>query len=96
MQPPASNFGTLPDSWWTQLVRSVGHRSAGRTVWPLLIWGVIGILASLAIFTRPLYLPAFTLTSVAGVWALIFGVLEVVLAFQIKGLRDWPSMRATA
>jgi uncharacterized membrane protein HdeD (DUF308 family) len=61
-----------------------GQQPAGQSRWPLLFWGVIGVLAGLTIFTQPLYRSVFTLTLVVGVWAIVTGVMAIITGIRLR------------
>jgi uncharacterized membrane protein HdeD (DUF308 family) len=69
------------------LFHGFGEQPTGRSRWPLIIWGVIGILAGITIFARPLT-SVLTLGVIIGVWAIIFGVLEVVNGIRLREVID--------
>jgi uncharacterized membrane protein HdeD (DUF308 family) len=62
----------------------LGQQPEGRSRWPLLIWGIIAILAGASIFARPLYESALTLTLVVGFWAVVIGVMEIVAGIRLR------------
>jgi uncharacterized membrane protein HdeD (DUF308 family) len=66
------------------VVHGIGQQPAGRSRWPLLFWGVIGILAGLTIFTQPLYRSVFTLTLVVGVWAIVTGAMAIITGIRLR------------
>jgi uncharacterized membrane protein HdeD (DUF308 family) len=66
----------------------LGQQPEGRSRWPLLIWGIIAILAGVSIFARPLYESALTLTLVVGFWAVVIGVMEIVAGIRLREEMD--------
>lgn len=69
------------------LFHGFGEQPEGRSRWPLIIWGVIGILAGLTIFTNP-FGSVLTLGVIIGIWAIIFGVMEVVNGIRMREVID--------
>jgi uncharacterized membrane protein HdeD (DUF308 family) len=59
-------------------VRHKGHRSAWQ-----IVGGVISVLAGLAAFFWP-GITALSLALVIGVWAVILGVTQIAMAFEVK------------
>jgi uncharacterized membrane protein HdeD (DUF308 family) len=64
-----------------------GEQPAGRSRWPLIIWGVIGVVAGITIFARPVA-SAAALGVLIGIWAIVFGVLEVVNGIRLREVID--------
>lgn len=69
------------------LFHGFGEQPNGRSRWPLIIWGVIGILAGISIFAYPVS-SALTLAIVLGIWAIIFGVMEIVNGIRLREVID--------
>ncbi|HEX6656282.1 MAG TPA: HdeD family acid-resistance protein [Candidatus Limnocylindria bacterium] len=65
-------------------VHGLGQQPAGQSRWPLLIWGVVAILAGVSIFARPLVASALALTLVVGVWAIVIGIMEIVAGIRLR------------
>ncbi|WP_090586645.1 HdeD family acid-resistance protein [Arthrobacter subterraneus] len=65
----------------TNMVHYV-RRKERRSVWQL-VSGVISVLAGLAAFVWP-GITALSLTLVIGLWAVILGVSQIALAFEVK------------
>jgi uncharacterized membrane protein HdeD (DUF308 family) len=65
-------------------VHGLGQQPEGQSRWPLLIWGVVAILAGVSIFARPLVASALALTLVVGVWAIVVGVMEIVAGIRLR------------
>lgn len=60
-----------------------GIRSSGGRRWPLLVEGVIGVLAGLIAFFWPGITVLVLLYVIAG-WAIFTGILEVVMAISLR------------
>jgi uncharacterized membrane protein HdeD (DUF308 family) len=66
----------------------LGHQPEGRSRWPLLIWGVISIVAGVSIFARPLFVSMLALTLVVGVWAIVIGIITIVTGIRLREAID--------
>jgi uncharacterized membrane protein HdeD (DUF308 family) len=68
-------------------------RSKGEQVWTLLLEGVVGILAGLAVFVWPGLTALVLLYFIAG-WAILTGALEVASAIRLREVIDneWSSL----
>lgn len=69
------------------LFHGFGEQPDGRSRWPLIIWGVIGILAGITIFVRPIS-STLTLGVIIGIWAIIFGAIEVFNGIRLREVID--------
>ncbi len=69
------------------LFHGFGEQPEGRSRWPLVIWGVIGILAGITIFTNP-FASVLTIGVLIGIWAIIFGVMEIVTGIRMREAID--------
>jgi uncharacterized membrane protein HdeD (DUF308 family) len=58
-------------------------RSGGDHLWYLVLEGVLGIVAGIAAFTWP-GLTALVLLFIIAVWAVLTGILEVVVALRLR------------
>src|ERR671920_173295 len=58
----------------TMLMSGFSDQPAGQSHWPLIILGVLGLIAGLIILWNPA-LGAITLTTIIAVWAVIGGIL---------------------
>ena len=65
-------------------VHGLGQQPEGQSRWPLLIWGIVAILAGVSIFAQPLYESVLTLTLVVGFWAIVAGVMEIVTGIRLR------------
>jgi uncharacterized membrane protein HdeD (DUF308 family) len=65
-------------------VHGLGQQPEGQSRWPLLIWGVVAILAGVSIFARPLVASVLALTLVVGFWAIVIGVMEIVAGIRLR------------
>jgi len=71
----------------TNIVHYV-RRKGRRPVWQI-VGGVISVLAGLAAFAWP-GITALSLTLVIGLWAVILGVAQIALAFEVrKSVGQW-------
>jgi uncharacterized membrane protein HdeD (DUF308 family) len=67
----------------TMLMSGFSDQPAGQSRWPLLILGVLGLLAGLLILWNPA-LGAITLTTVIAAWAIIGGILTIIAAIRVR------------
>ena len=65
------------------LFSGFGDTPPGQSRWPLIIVGILGVVAGLLIFWDP-GLGAITLTWVIAAWAIIGGVLEIISAIRLR------------
>ena len=66
------------------LFHGFGQQPAGQSRWPLLIWGIIAIIAGVSIYAQPLFESVLTLTLVVGFWAIVVGVMEIVTGIRLR------------
>ena len=67
----------------TMLMSGFSDQPAGQSRWPLVILGVLGLVAGLIILWNPA-LGAITLTSVIAAWAIIGGILTIISALRLR------------
>ena len=67
----------------TMLMSGFSDQPAGQSHWPLVILGVLGLIAGLLILWNPA-LGAITLTTIIAVWAVIGGILTIVSALRVR------------
>jgi len=67
----------------TMLMSGFSDQPAGQSHWPLVILGVLGLIAGLLILWNPA-LGAITLTTIIAVWAVIGGILTIVSALRLR------------
>jgi uncharacterized membrane protein HdeD (DUF308 family) len=67
----------------TMLMSGFSDQPAGQSHWPLIIVGVLGLIAGLLILWNPA-LGAITLTTIIAVWAVIGGILTIVSALRVR------------
>ena len=67
----------------TMLMSGFSDQPAGQSRWPLLILGVLGLLAGLIILWNP-ELGAITLTTVIAAWAIVGGILTIISAIRVR------------
>ena len=77
----------LVTSGITKLVYAFQSRSEGGFVWKLLL-GAIYTMTGLYLFTSPLS-GVLTLTLLLGSFLLTEGVVELILAFQLRSQKNW-------
>jgi uncharacterized membrane protein HdeD (DUF308 family) len=72
--------------WWT--IRAFIEKAANPAWWLGLIGGVMMLI--LAFWTSGQFFieKAYTLVVLAGVWALMQGITDVIRAFAVRGMRD--------
>jgi uncharacterized membrane protein HdeD (DUF308 family) len=68
---------------FAMLIAGVGDQPAGQSRWPLIIIGVLGLLAGLLVLWNP-ELAGVTLTYVIAVWAIVVGVLEIIAGVGLR------------
>jgi uncharacterized membrane protein HdeD (DUF308 family) len=67
----------------TLLLAGVSDQPGGQSRWPLLIIGVLGLLAGLLILWNPA-LGGITLTYVIAAWAIVTGILTIITALRLR------------
>jgi uncharacterized membrane protein HdeD (DUF308 family) len=67
----------------TMLLSGFSDQPAGQSRWPLLILGVLGLIAGLLILWEP-ELGAITLTTIIAVWAVVGGILTIISALRVR------------
>ena len=67
----------------TMLMSGFSDQPAGQSRWPLVILGVLGLLAGLLILWEPA-LGAITLTTIVAAWAIIGGILTIISALRLR------------
>jgi uncharacterized membrane protein HdeD (DUF308 family) len=67
----------------TMLMSGFSDQPAGQSRWPLVILGVLGLVAGLLILWEPA-LGAITLTSIVAAWAIIGGILTIISALRLR------------
>jgi uncharacterized membrane protein HdeD (DUF308 family) len=65
------------------LLAGFSDQPGGQSRWPLLIIGVLGLLAGLLILWNPA-LGGITLTYVIAAWAIVTGVLTIISALRLR------------
>lgn len=71
----------------TQIAHAVGSRGAGQLIWKLLL-GVLYVGAGIIVLTNFLS-GALALTLILGITLFVRGVIQVILAFDIRPARSW-------
>ena len=92
---PESTFAALADIlgfvflcvgvWWT--IRAFLFRTAESTWWLDLVGGVLMLVMAFWTSGQFFIEKAYVLLVFAGIWALMHGVLDIVAAFRVRGLR---------
>ena len=67
----------------TMLMSGFSDQPAGQSRWPLVILGVLGLLAGLIILWNPA-LGGLTLTYVIAAWAIVGGILTIISAIRLR------------
>jgi len=67
----------------TMLMSGFSDQPAGQSRWPLVILGVLGLLAGLLILWNPT-LGAITLTTIIAAWAIVGGILTIISALRLR------------
>lgn len=67
----------------TMLMSGFSNQPRGQSRWPLLILGVLGLVAGLLILWNPA-LGVITLTYVIAAWAVVGGVLTIISAIRLR------------
>ena len=68
---------------FSMLLSGFSDQPGGQSRWPLLILGVLGLLAGLLILWNPA-LGAITLTTIIAAWAIIGGILTIIAALRVR------------
>lgn len=67
----------------SMLFAGFSEQQEGQSRWPLLIVGVLGLLAGLIVLWNPA-LGGITLTYVIAAWAVVIGILEIISAIRLR------------
>ena len=67
----------------TMLMSGFSDQPAGQSRWPLLILGILGLIAGLIILWDP-ELGGVTLTYVIAAWAVVGGILTIISAIRVR------------
>jgi uncharacterized membrane protein HdeD (DUF308 family) len=67
----------------TMLFSGFGDEPPGQSRWPLIIFGILGIIAGLIILWNPA-LGGLTLTYIIAIWAIIGGILTIISALRLR------------
>jgi uncharacterized membrane protein HdeD (DUF308 family) len=65
------------------LFAGFGNQPDGQSRWPLIIIGVLGIIAGIIVLVNPT-LGGVTLTIVIAAWAIVTGILEIISAIRLR------------
>ena len=65
------------------LISGFGDQPAGQSRWPLIVVGILGLLAGLIILWNPA-LGGLSLTVVIAAWAIVTGILEIIAAIRLR------------
>jgi uncharacterized membrane protein HdeD (DUF308 family) len=68
-----------------QIAASFSLRRQLRNEWVLVITGILSIIAGIILVARPA-VGALAVVWVIGIWAIIVGILQLVLGFRLRGL----------
>ena len=69
------------------LISGLGDQPAGQSRWPLIIGGVLGLIAGLFVLWNP-GVAGLTLTWIIGAWAVVVGLLEIVSGIALRNELD--------
>jgi uncharacterized membrane protein HdeD (DUF308 family) len=67
----------------TMLMSGFSDQPAGQSRWPLVILGVLGLLAGLIVLWDP-ELGAITFTIIVAAWAVVGGILTIISAIRVR------------
>lgn len=73
-----------------QIVSGIELRKQIKDEWVLVLCGIISVLFALFVFVRPGE-GALALILVIGLFAIVFGILQLILAFKVRG---WKKAKA--
>jgi uncharacterized membrane protein HdeD (DUF308 family) len=65
------------------LFSGFGDEPPGGSRWPLIIFGILGLIAGLILLWNPV-LGGLTLTYVIAIWAIIGGILTIISALRLR------------
>jgi len=68
---------------FSMLVSGFSEQPTGESRWPLLVIGILGLLAGLIILWNPA-LGGITLTVVIAAWAIVTGILTIIAAIRVR------------
>ncbi len=68
---------------FAMLIAGLGDQPAGQSRWPLIVIGVLGLIAGLFVLWNPA-LAGVTLTYVIAVWAIVVGALEIIAGVGLR------------
>jgi uncharacterized membrane protein HdeD (DUF308 family) len=71
----------------TMLLSGFSDQPAGQSRWPLLILGILGLIAGLVILWNP-ELGGVTLTYIIAAWAVVGGILTIISAIRVRAEID--------
>jgi uncharacterized membrane protein HdeD (DUF308 family) len=67
----------------SMLFSGFGPQPMGQSRWPLVVIGILGIIAGLIVLVNPV-LGGITLTIVIAAWAIVTGILEIIAAIRLR------------
>jgi uncharacterized membrane protein HdeD (DUF308 family) len=65
------------------LFSGFGDQPPGQSRWPLIIFGILGLIAGLILLWRP-DIGGLTLTYVIAIWAIVGGILTIISALRLR------------
>jgi uncharacterized membrane protein HdeD (DUF308 family) len=71
----------------TMLMAGFSDQPAGQSRWPLIIIGVLGIIAGILVLWNPAF-GGLTLTIVVAAWAVVTGILTIIAAIHVRAEID--------
>jgi uncharacterized membrane protein HdeD (DUF308 family) len=77
-----------------EIATAVGLRKMIPNEWLMIVSGVISIIFGILLIAQPAT-GAISIVWLLGAYALIFGILTLMLAFRLRGMRDTIGRQAT-
>lgn len=65
------------------LLAGLGDQPAGQSRWPLIIAGVLGLIAGLLVLWNP-EIAGLTLTYIIAAWAIVVGIMEIITGIALR------------
>jgi uncharacterized membrane protein HdeD (DUF308 family) len=70
-----------------EIANAFSDRSDGRHRWIPIVIGALGIIAGILVFMFP-GVTLVTLVVLLGIWAIVRGIMQLVAAFQMRGIQS--------
>jgi uncharacterized membrane protein HdeD (DUF308 family) len=68
-----------------EFISAIAHKGMPGRGWRIFM-GLLGVIAGIVVLSYP-GISLVTLAWIMGIWFVIYGVMEIVLAFQVRKLR---------